>query len=79
MGHIDNWDDYFLGVAYYISLKSKDRSTKVGCVIVGESKHVLTTGYNGFPRGVDDKRGELHERPTKYLWTEQNQDGRLVA
>lgn len=25
------------------------------------------SGYNGFPRGVDDARPERHERPLKYL------------
>jgi len=31
---------------------------------------VLATGWNGFPRGIDDDRDERHERPAKYKWTE---------
>lgn len=49
---------------------SKDRSTKVGCVVVGESNQVLSLGYNGFPRGANDTIPERHDRPAKYKWTE---------
>lgn len=57
-------------MAHYVSLKSKDRSTKNGCVIVGVNHQVLSTGYNGPPRGVDDTQEFLHVRPEKYLWFE---------
>ena len=33
---------------------SKDPSSKVGAVIVGPDRNVLSTGFNGFPRGVHD-------------------------
>lgn len=64
------WDDFFLGLAGYVSQKSKDQSTKVGAVIVGPDHEVLSLGWNGFPRGVDDNVQERHERPAKYEWTE---------
>jgi len=64
------WDDYFMGLARYIATKSKDRSRKVGCVIVGPGKEIRATGYNGFPRGVNDDVEERHQRPAKYRWTE---------
>lgn len=48
---------------------SKDTSTKVGAVIVGEAGQILSTGYNGLPRGVSDIPARL-ARPEKYLWTE---------
>ena len=57
-------------MAALVSYWSKDRSTRVGCVIVGEAGQVLSTGYNGFPRGIDDDAAERHARPAKYLWTE---------
>jgi dCMP deaminase len=50
--YIMNWDDYFIEMAELVSKKSKDPSTKVGCVIVGQDNGVLSTGFNGFPRGV---------------------------
>jgi dCMP deaminase len=49
---------------------SKDRSSKVGCVIVGPSNEIRSTGFNGFPRGVADDISERLTRPEKYLWTE---------
>lgn len=65
------WDTYFLGMAGYVATKSKDRSTKVGAVITSTEDHaVLSTGWNGFPRGVDDNIELRHTRPEKYYWTE---------
>ena len=64
------WDKRFMQLALYIGTWSKDKSTKVGCVIVGTDNEIRSTGYNGFPRGANDDAGERHERPVKYLWTE---------
>jgi dCMP deaminase len=56
----------FIGELY-----SKDRSTKVGALIIGEDNEPLSWGYNGFPRGVDDNRPERHDREReKYKWSE---------
>jgi dCMP deaminase len=65
-----NWDRRFMDLAVHIAGWSKDRSRQVGCVFVGEHREVLTTGYNGFPRGIDDGVETRHERPAKYSWTE---------
>lgn len=65
-----NWDNYFMSMAELVATKSKDRSTKVGCVIVGPNHEVRTTGYNGFCRGIDDNVDDRHDRTNKYLWTE---------
>ena len=65
-----NWNEYFLGIAEQVKLKSKDRSTQIGAVIVGEDNEVLSTGYNSFPRGMDDSKEERQERPEKYFWFE---------
>lgn len=64
------WDEYFIKMAELVATKSKDRSTKVGCVIVGPNHEVRTTGYNGFCRGIDDGVGYRHEKPEKYFWAE---------
>ena len=60
---------YFMGFARHAATKSKDRSTKVGCVLVIEDS-IASTGCNGFPRGIDDDAPERHERPEKYFWAE---------
>lgn len=65
-----DWQEYFLKLANLVASKSKDRSTKVGAVIVGPDNEIVSTGYNGFPRGVDDNVDSRHDRPEKYEWTE---------
>lgn len=65
-----NWDELFIRQADLIAQKSKDPSTKVGCVIVGEGNTILSMGFNGFPRSVDERPGERWVRPEKYLWVE---------
>jgi dCMP deaminase len=59
-----------MDIAKSISALSKDRSTKVGALIIGEDGEPLTWGYNGMARGVDDDVDSRHERPAKYLWIE---------
>lgn len=65
-----NWTNYFLGIAEQVKLKSKDESTQIGAVIVGKGKEILSTGYNSFPRGLDDNLPERQERPLKYFYFE---------
>lgn len=65
-----DWDVYFIKMARLVASKSKDRSTKIGAVLVGMKHEVLGIGFNGFPRDVDDDVESRHERPEKYLWTE---------
>ncbi len=74
-----DWDTYFMGIARAVSARSKDRSTKVGCVVVGPDNEIRATGYNGFPRGIDDSAPERHERPEKYLWTEHAERNAIYA
>ena len=64
-----DWDTYFMRMAALVATKSKDRSTKVGVVLVAPDRSVIGTGYNGFPRGVDDNVEERHQRPKKYAFT----------
>lgn len=63
-----NWTEYFINIANTIKLKSKDKNTKIGVVIVGDNHEIVSTGYNSFPRGIDDDVPERQERPEKYYW-----------
>ena len=72
-----SWKDYFMSMAELVASKSKDPSTKVGCVVVTEDKVVAATGYNGLPRGVEDK-SERMERPAKYLWTSHAEENAVA-
>ncbi len=60
------WDNRFLELAKHISEWSKDPSTKVGCVVVGEDREIRSTGFNGFPRGIEDDPTRLGDRDQKY-------------
>ena len=46
-----SWDEYFMGVALLAAKRSKDPNTQVGACIVDKNNVILTTGYNGFPKG----------------------------
>lgn len=72
-----SWDDHFMDMATLVAQRSKDPSTKVGCVVVSEDKIVVATGYNGLPRGVED-RSERMERPAKYLWTSHAEENAVA-
>ena len=65
-----DWDTFFMQMALTVASKSKDRSRKIGCVIVGKDNEVRSIGFNGFPRDVDDDNDARHDRPEKYAWTE---------
>ena len=65
-----NWKEYFRGIAHQVKLKSKDRYTQIGAVVVGSDNQIVSTGYNSFPRGINDIIDERQERPEKYYWFE---------
>ena len=50
----EGWIRYFFDIANVVSSKSKDPTTKVGCIVVNDSKRILATGFNGLPIGVND-------------------------
>jgi dCMP deaminase len=62
------WNEYFLNIAESVKLKSKDRRTQIGAVIVGRNNEIVSTGYNSFPRGINDDVEERQIRPEKYFW-----------
>ncbi len=63
-----SWEEYFMTLAIVASLKSKDPSTQVGAVIIDKkTRKVISSGYNGFPRNLDDNQIP-QERPEKYLY-----------
>jgi dCMP deaminase len=63
-----NWSEYFLNIAETVKLKSKDRRTQIGAIIVGKDNEIVSTGYNSFPRGINDDVEERQVRPEKYYW-----------
>lgn len=65
-----SWDLFYIGLAEMWANKSKDRSTGVGAIIVGPDHEQRSSGFNGFPRKVDDNVECRHDRPLKYEFTE---------
>jgi len=45
------WDEYFMEVARTVATRATCPRASVGCVLVRDHR-ILTTGYNGAPRGV---------------------------
>jgi dCMP deaminase len=77
------WDQYFMSIAKFASTRSTCLRRKVGAVIV-KNKRILSTGYNGAPRGLQHclevgclreklniKSGERHEL-CRAIHAEQN-------
>ena len=66
-----NWDEYFMGIAMLAAKRSKDPNTQVGACIVSDDNIIISTGYNGMPKGCSDdefpwdRKGE-NEAATKY-------------
>ena len=60
-----SWDEYFIKIAEQVADRSKDPSTKTGCVVVDEKNRPVSFGYNGFVGGCDESKMSL-ERPMKY-------------
>lgn len=48
------WTDFFLGLAQVVSLRSHDENTKHGALLCDQDHRILSLGYNGLPRGVND-------------------------
>lgn len=66
---MNKWILRYLKLAKEISTWSKDPSTQVGAVVVGDYGQILSQGYNGFPRGITDADELLENREIKYRLT----------
>lgn len=64
--HGKAWGDRYISLAKEISTWSKDPSTQVGAVVIGNNGEVLSQGYNGFPRSIKDTPQRLKDRGKKY-------------
>ena len=60
-----SWHEYFMKQVYLVAEKSKDCRTKIGAVLVRDNR-VISTGYNGFPIGVNDLEERYLNREIKY-------------
>lgn len=67
-----DWDEFFLRHVYLVGSKSKDQSTQIGAVLVRDGI-LISEGYNGICRKVNDTVPERNIRPEKYHWTEHGE------
>ena len=68
-----SWDEYFMATAFLSAQRSKDPVTQVGAVIVNRQHRIVGIGYNGMPRGCNDKdmpwgKNDEDKLNTKYLY-----------
>jgi dCMP deaminase len=66
MDSLSKWDIRYLKLAKEISVWSKDPSTKIGAITVGNKKEVLSQGFNGFPRGIIDSEERYQNKTEKH-------------
>ena len=59
------WDEHFLNLSLQHAKLSKDPRTQVGSLIVGPDRELLSAGFNGFPRGIEDTPERLNDRDMK--------------
>lgn len=62
-----SWDEYFMGIAILAARRSKDPSTQVGACIVSQDNIIISTGYNGMPKGCSDD---------VFPWTREGEDNK---
>lgn len=62
---MQTWEQYFISIAKQVATRSKDPSSKVGCVIVDHTNKPISFGFNGFVSGCDESFMTF-ERPLKY-------------
>lgn len=75
---IDKWHLRFLRLAREVSSWSKGLSTQVGCVIVDQSRRVVSLGFNGLPAGLHDTAGRLLNRDLKLALTIHAEENALL-
>ena len=64
---LNKWDARWLEIAGVVSTWSKDPSTQIGAIAV-KDKRLVSTGYNGFPRGIQDYDDRWNNREEKYKY-----------
>lgn len=66
---MNTWNKRFIELAEHISTWSKDPSTKIGVISINpETNNILSTGFNGFARGIEDTTFRLSNREKKYKY-----------
>jgi dCMP deaminase len=73
-----DWDSWFLEHVYLAAKKSKDPKTKIGAVLVRDNK-IISTGFNGFPIGVQDLPERYQDRNLKHDYVAHAEANAIVT
>ena len=72
-----DWNEYFLGLCFFIARRSEDANTRHGCILTDQNHHIIGTGYNSLPRGITP--GLLpNTRPLKYQYMIHAEENALL-
>ncbi|WP_338971321.1 dCMP deaminase family protein [Spiroplasma endosymbiont of Panorpa germanica] len=79
-----SWDEYFMAIAELNAMRSKDPETQVGCVVVNNLNQIISSGYNGFPRGISNDsfpwdRNQENQFDNKYPYVVHSEMNAIVS
>ena len=63
-----SFDEYFMNIAFDVSLRSDDPDIQHGAVIVNNNNYIIGTGYNATIKGSDKEKIPYNIRDEKRLW-----------
>lgn len=75
---LGKWDSRFLEVTKLVASWSKDPSTKVGCLFVDKDKRIISQGFNGFPKTMEDDE-RLFNKEAKHRYIIHAEENALLA
>ena len=73
-----SWDEWFMKQVYLVAEKSRDPRTKIGAVLV-KDKHIISSGFNGFPIGVEDLLYRYNDREIKYSFVVHSEHNAVLS
>lgn len=76
---VQTWDELWMRMVYQLSFKSKDPSSKIAAILVGDDNQPIKVGYNGFPPHVKDDPTRLENREVKYSLVVHAEENALLA
>lgn len=73
------WKSRFFDLAKTISSWSKDPSKKIGVIIVNSENKIVSTGYNGFPKNINDSEERLNDKDFKRAITLHAEENAILC
>ena len=78
MPNQSKWDNLFLKMAMEVSSMSKDKSTKVGSIIVSPDHTKISFGYNGMVAGIEETDDMWNIRDVKMIEVLHSEENNLL-